>query len=119
MKRVLTALIPIALTACATTSAPPPPQKPLFTCEVCKGVEYYGPQAQQKSENVQLLGILAGAATSIAGYGFASNTAKSLTETVAGAGRIEVIEQPAQLPPTVVRPEVILVPEGSTAVATE
>ena len=112
MKR-LVVLLPLALTltGCATTQAPSKPPKPLFSCKVCQGVEYYGPQAPQKSESVQIMGILAGAVTSIAGYGFASKTVTDLTETAAGAGRVQVVEQPD---PTVVRPEIVLVPGGTT-----
>lgn len=119
MKILLASLASLTLTACATTGAPPAPPKPIISCNQCSGLLYYGEQAPARSESVQIAGMLAGAATQIAGFGFAADAAKSLTQTVAGAGRIEVIEQPAQLPPTVVRPEVILVPEGSTAVATE
>lgn len=101
-------LIPLAmtLTACATTQAPSAPSKPLFSCDVCQGVAYYGPQAPQKSEAVQIMGILASAVTSVAGYGFAADAAKSITETTASAGQVQIIEQPA---PTIVQPEVIVV----------
>ena len=105
MKRFV-ALLPLAfLTACA--SNPPAPPKPILSCNDCRGLLYYGEQAPQQSEAVTLAGIVAGAATSIAGYGFAADTVKGLTSTAANAGRVQVIEQPD---PTIVRPEVILVP---------
>ena len=113
MKQLLVVL-PLVLTGCATTSGPPAPRQPILSCDDCAGLVYYGQQQAYTSDSVKMLGILAGAATSIAGYGFASNTVKGLTETAANAGKIEVINQPD---PTVVRPEVILVPSSGEVVS--
>ena len=110
MKRLAIALLPLTLAACA--SNPPAPPKPILSCQDCTGLVYFGEQAPQQSETVTIAGILAGAATSIAGYGFAADTVKGLTSTAASAGRIQVVEQPE---PTIVRPEVILAPGATVA----
>lgn len=114
MNKRLFALLPLALTltACATTQAPPAPSMPVLSCDDCSGLRYYGHQAPPQSETAKIIGVLAGAATNIAGYGFAADAVKTVTSTAATAGRIQVIEQPA---PTIVRPEVILAPGATVA----
>jgi len=101
----------LSLTACATTQAPAP-SMPILSCDDCTGLRYYGQQSPAQSETSKIIGVLAGAATQIAGYGFASDAAKSITTTAASAGRVQVVEQPD---PTVVRPEVVIVRGGETA----
>ena len=107
-------LIPLAfsLTACATTEGPPAPSMPVISCDDCSGLRYYGNQAPPQSETAKIIGVLAGAATQIAGYGFASDAVKNVTTTTANAGRVQVVEQPE---PTIVRPEVILAPGATVA----
>jgi len=113
MKKLLIALpLSLTLTACATTQSPPAPSMPVLSCDDCSGLRYYGHQAPPQSETSKIIGMLAGAATQIAGYGFASDTVKGITTTAATAGRIQVIEQPE---PTIVRPEVILAPGATVA----
>ena len=113
-KLALPALGLVFLTGCATTQPPAPPM-PVLSCDDCSGLRYYGQQAPAQSETSKIVGVLAGAATSIAGYGFAAEAAKSLTSTVAAAGKVEVVEQQTA---TVVRPEVVIVPQSSTVGST-
>mgnify|MGYP001140523612 CR=1 FL=1 len=110
--KLLVLPLALSLTACATTQGPPAPSLPVLSCDDCSGLRYYGHQAPPQSETAKIIGVLAGAATQIAGYGFASDAAKSITTTAASAGRVQVVEQPD---PTVVRPEVVIVRGGQTA----
>ena len=112
MKKLLIALpLALTLTACATTQSPPAPSMPVLSCDDCSGLRYYGHQAPPQSETAKIVGVIAGAVTQVAGYGYAADAVKSVTNTAASAGRIQVLEQPA---PTIVRPEVIQVPTTTT-----
>ena len=110
MKKRLLALLPLALTltACATTQAPSGPPMPVLSCDDCSGLRYYGKQAPAQSEMSKIIGVVAGAATQIAGYGFAADAVKGITSTAASAGRVQIVEQPE---PIVVQPEVVTVTE--------
>ena len=108
--RLIVIPLMLSLSACATTQSPPAPSLPVLSCDDCSGLRYYGHQAPPQSETAKIIGVLAGAATNIAGYGFAADAVKTVTSTAASAGRVQVIEQPE---PTIVQPEVILAP-GAT-----
>ena len=86
------------LSGCATQQRVE--QKPRIVCDDCTGLVYYDP-TPPPGENpfVSGLKVLASAGTQIAGYGFMADTAKSITSTVANAGKVQVVKQPA---PTVV-----------------
>ena len=110
--RLIVIPLMLSLSACATTQGPPAPSMPVLSCDDCSGLRYYGHQAPPQSETAKIIGVLAGAATNIAGYGFAADAVKTVTSTAATAGRIQVVDQPA---PTIVRPEVILAPGATVA----
>ena len=110
--KLLVLPLALSLTACATTQAPPAPSMPVLSCDDCSGLRYYGHQAPPQSETAKIIGVLAGAVTQVAGYGYAADAVKSVTNTAASAGRIQLLEQPA---PTIVRPEVIIAPGATVA----
>ena len=93
MKQLIVCLLPVTLVACATTA--PAPQQPMLSCDDCQGLTYYGPpRPAPEHPAIGVLKVLAGAGTTIAGYGYAASTVQNVTKTVADAGKYAIVTQP-------------------------
>jgi hypothetical protein len=99
-------------------TTPVQPVRPVLACDDCKGLQYYGPQMPApEAPGVALGKALIGGAVQIAGFGFAADAAKSVSDTIAGAGKYAIVEQ--QAPTVVTQPEPTVVTQPAPTVLTQ